>query len=165
MVTVMIAGQPVNFGALTTVYQQAKTSPLYLPGPTIIGTTSKSYSYASDASLQRNASIFSNILSGGELPETFRESVTSSNLINLGRASIDISNALKTVASGLQSQISNLTRTTKGKTVEQEIPIEKRDIQKSSSSTFSDLGKKIEPYVPYVILGGIALLGIKLLRR
>lgn len=104
----MIAGKPVNFGALSTVYQQSKSSPLSLPGPTITGTTSKSYSYTNDVSLQRNAFIFSNILRGGELPETFRESVTSTNLINLGKASLDISGALNSVAQGLQVQINQL---------------------------------------------------------
>jgi len=43
------------------------------------------------------------------LPETFRESVTTTNLINLGQASLDISAALSTVATQQSEQITALS--------------------------------------------------------
>ena len=99
----MIAGQPVNFGALTTVYQQAKTNPL--PG---IYNNPISEKVATSSSFVSASNIFGNILAGGELPETYRESVTTQNLLNLGQASKDISKALADVANGLQTQINQV---------------------------------------------------------
>ncbi len=46
------------------------------------------------ASFQSSLSIFDNILKGGQLPETFRQSTVTQNLLGLGQASIDISGAL-----------------------------------------------------------------------
>jgi len=62
-------------------------------GQTITGQT-VSEQVAQSPSFQSALNIFSNILSGGELPETFRESVTTGNLLGLGQASLDISSAL-----------------------------------------------------------------------
>lgn len=101
---VLIAGQEVNFSNLTKVYQAAKINPL----PNAFGTGTISQKTATSPTFVKASSTFSNILRGGELPETFRESVTSTNLINLGKASVDISNALNTVAQGLQSQLNQI---------------------------------------------------------
>jgi len=62
-------------------------------GQTITG-QSISTQVASSPIFQQSASIFQNILSGGGLPESFKESVVSQNLIGLGQASLDISSAL-----------------------------------------------------------------------
>ena len=104
----MIAGKPVNFGNLSNVFETSKASPLFDTGVTATKSGTASKDSTSSSSFQQSASIFSNILGGAELPETFRESVTSTNLINLGKASVDISNALNTVASGLQTQINQV---------------------------------------------------------
>ena len=45
-------------------------------------------------SFQQSLSRIQNILAGGELPETFRQSITTQNLLGLGQASVDISSAL-----------------------------------------------------------------------
>jgi len=71
-------------GNLTTLAGQATAAPQTITGQT--GDLSSSF--------QQAASIFDSILSGGELPETFRESVTTTNLLGLGQASLDISSAL-----------------------------------------------------------------------
>lgn len=49
---------------------------------------------AQSESFQSALTIFQNILGGGELPETFRQSTTTSNLLDLGQSSLDISQAL-----------------------------------------------------------------------
>ena len=159
----MIAGKPVNFGAFTKVYSTSKKSPLSLPTGKVTGKATRQATQS--ASFQKSASIFSNILKGGELPETFRESVTTTNLLNLGQASKDISSALNQVAGGLQNQITSLTKSTTGKIIEEQTPIQDGIITKSTKSQFSDIQKKIEPYVPYVILGGLVLVGIRLIRK
>ena len=45
-------------------------------------------------SFQSSLNIFQNILSGGELPETFRQAAVTRNLLGLGGAAVDISGAL-----------------------------------------------------------------------
>jgi len=71
------------------------TSPIVtgLTGTATITGTATTQASLSDSFAQAKA-ILDNILSGGELPETFRESVTTANLLGLGQASIDISQAL-----------------------------------------------------------------------
>jgi len=80
--------QNLSSGSLFNLAQQAGETPQTITSQQV------SPAVASSASFQQAATIFQNILSGGELPETFRESVTSRNLLGLGEASIDISNAL-----------------------------------------------------------------------
>lgn len=48
----------------------------------------------SSPSFQNAARTFQNILAGGELPETFRESVTTNNLLALGESQKTLSSAL-----------------------------------------------------------------------
>jgi len=62
-------------------------------GQTITG-QSVDDSTKNSESFQSSLSIFNNILSGGELPETFRESIFAQNQRDLGQASLDISAAL-----------------------------------------------------------------------
>jgi len=74
------------------------------PGGFLTGTTrdtgqtitrqSVSPQVSNSPSFQSALSIFDNILKGGELPETFRQSVTSTNLIGLGEASNNLSTAI-----------------------------------------------------------------------
>lgn len=168
MAIIMIAGKPVNFGALPTVYKQAQAKPLSLPGATITGTSSRLATES--ASFKQSASIFSNILRGGELPETFRESVTTTNLINLGKASVDISNALNTVASGLQSQI-NSARQNIAPLVPQVMAPEEQPLPLTSTlknSLSSGFGKASEAIGISAATLGIILVGVSafmLLRR
>lgn len=61
--------------------------------PATITGTATIQSTLSDSFLQAKA-ILDNILSGGELPETFRQATVTQNLLGLGQASIDISQAL-----------------------------------------------------------------------
>lgn len=56
-------------------------------------------------SFQSSLSIFSNILQGGELPETFRESVFSSNQIAIGESIIDRANESQALADSINQQI------------------------------------------------------------
>lgn len=75
-------------GNLATLASQAAAAP-----QTITRTTFPAPVVA-DPSFQSSLSIFSNILSGGELPETFRESTVTENLLGLGEASKTISDAV-----------------------------------------------------------------------
>lgn len=61
-------------------------------------------------SFQQSSAILKNILAGGELPETFRESVTTQNLLGLGQASVDISKALSEQVKQIQDAISSLIK-------------------------------------------------------
>lgn len=74
--------------SLQTLATQAAEAPQTITSQQI------SEQVAASTSFQQAATIFQNILSGGELPETFRESVTTLNLLGLGEASLDISGAL-----------------------------------------------------------------------
>lgn len=80
--------QNLTSGNLLTLSQQAAALPQTITGQTVSPQVSLSESF------QSSLNIFSNILSGGELPETFRESIVTQNLLGLGQASIDISGAL-----------------------------------------------------------------------
>jgi len=73
---------------LAQLAAQARDNPQIITGQSVSPTVQESKSF------QQAATIFQNILSGGQLPETFRQRVTTQNLIGLGEASIDISNAL-----------------------------------------------------------------------
>jgi len=72
---------------LAAVAEQARIEPL-APTQTI------SPQVAASPSFQKSLASLQNILAGGELPETFRESVSTQSLLGLGQASIDISQAL-----------------------------------------------------------------------
>jgi len=67
-------------GNLTGLAQQAARLPQTITGQSV------SPQVAQSVSFQQALSTFQNILGGGELPETFRQSVTTSNLIGLGEA-------------------------------------------------------------------------------
>jgi len=97
---VIIAGQEVNFANLLKAIPQE-------PLPT--APTEVSQQVAQSPSFIQASAVLKNILGGGELPETFRESVTTTNLINLGQASLDISAALNTVATQQNEQITALS--------------------------------------------------------
>jgi len=99
MVVITIAGQQVDFGNLLKAIPQE---------PLPSAPTEVSEQVAQSPSFIQASQVLKNILSGGELPETFRESVTTTNLLNLGQASLDISAALNTVATQQNEQISTL---------------------------------------------------------
>ena len=62
-------------------------------GQTITG-QSVSPQVSLSESFQSSLNIFQNILSGGELPETFRQAIVTTNLLDLGQASKNITDAL-----------------------------------------------------------------------
>ena len=77
--------------------------------PSPVPSLEVSQQVAESPSFISSSNILANIFKGGELPETFRESVTTTNLLNLGQASLDISAALNTTATQTQEQISVLS--------------------------------------------------------
>jgi len=80
--------QNLTSGNLAGLAQQASAAPQTITSQQV------SPQVALSPSFQQAANIFQNILSGGELPETFRQSVTTENLLGLGQASKDITSAL-----------------------------------------------------------------------
>lgn len=106
MVIITIAGKEVNFGGFAN-----------LPSTPVPGAPSLEVSeqVAQDPGFQKTVQIFSNIIGqigrAGGLPESQFEQVTSTNLINLGQASLDISAALNTVATQQNEQIASLSGT------------------------------------------------------
>ena len=80
--------QNLTSGNLLTLSQQAAIAPQTITGQTVDIQTAASESF------QQAFVTFQTILSGGGLPETQFEAVTTQNLLGLGQASIDISTAL-----------------------------------------------------------------------
>jgi len=107
-----------------------------LTGSRIVTGTATGQSTLSDSFLQAR-SILDNILSGGELPETFRESVTTANLLGLGQASLDISKALNEQITIRENQ----------RAIDQEAArnnqILQNSINEAFTTTLGDIGKSI----------------------
>jgi len=76
--------QNLTSGNLLTLAGQAAVAPQTITGQAVSPQVSFSESF------QSSLSILQNILSGGELPETFRQATVTTNLLALGQASVDI---------------------------------------------------------------------------
>lgn len=80
--------QNLTSGNLLNLAGQATAAPQTITGQSVSPQVSFSESF------QSSLSIFQNILSGGELPETFRQATVTTNLLALGDASKNITDAL-----------------------------------------------------------------------
>jgi len=110
-------------------------------------------------------SILDNILSGGELPETFRESVTTANLLGLGQASIDISTALSEQVAIREEQLARTQEAIRNQQISQNVINEAftkslGDLTKA----FGDIGQGGFDPIKFItdnpLLGGIGIGGL-----
>jgi len=124
-------------------------------GQTITGQTGDLSS-----SFQQAASIFQNILSGGELPETFRESVVTTNLIGLGQASLDISGALSEQVAIREEQLARTQESIRNNQILQ------TSINEQFTKALGDLGlgqggfDPIKFFTDNPLIGGIGIGGL-----
>jgi len=152
-------------GFLDTIVSQSslETAAAALQPATVTGTATIQ-STLSESFLQAKA-ILDNILSGGELPETFRENVTTFNLLALGEASKDITDALNEQITIRENQ----------RAIDQEAFTNQQILQTSInegftnalgdiSKGFSDIGKggfdPIKFFTDNPLIGGIGIGGL-----
>jgi len=135
-----------------------------LTGAATITGTSTIQATLSDSFAQARA-ILDNILSGGELPETFRESVVTTNLLGLGQASIDISKALNEQVAIRENQLARTQEAIRNNQLAQ------NSINEAFTTTLGDIGKSISDIgqggfdpIKFVtdnpLLGGIGIGGL-----
>jgi len=135
-----------------------------LTGAATITGTSTIQSTLSESFVQARA-ILDNILSGGELPETFRESVTTFNLLELGDASKDITDALNEQITIRENQRAADQEAARNRQIAQ------TSINEAFTNTLADLGKSFSDLgqggfdpIKFVtdnpLLGGIGIGGL-----
>lgn len=114
------------------------TSPLVtgLTGTRVVTGAPTTQATLSESFLKARA-ILDNIVSGGELPETFRESVTTTNLLGLGQASIDISQALSEQVTIREEQLARTQEAIRNQQLAQ------NQINEAFTKTFGDITKSI----------------------
>jgi len=114
------------------------TSPIItgLTGTATISGTPTIQANLSNSFVQARA-ILDNILSGGELPETFRESVTTFNLLGLGQASIDISTALNEQITIREEQLARTNEAIRNNQLLQ------NNINEQFTKVFGDIGQSL----------------------
>lgn len=142
------------------------TSPIVtgLTGTAIITGTATTQATLSDSFLAAKT-ILNNILSGGELPETFRESVTTQNLLGLGQASIDISQALSEQVTIREDQLARTQEAIRNNQLAQNSINEAFTKSLGDiSNAFSDIGKggfdPIKFFTDNPLIGGIGIGGL-----
>jgi len=142
------------------------TSPIVtgLTGTATISGTSTIQATLSESFAQARA-ILDNILSGGELPETFRESVTTANLLGLGQASIDISQALSEQVAIREEQLARTQESIRNNQILQtNINEQFTKAFGDLSNSLGDIGKggfdPIQFFTDNPLIGGIGIGGL-----
>ena len=120
---------------------------------------------AADPGFQKSLASLQNILAGGELPETFRESVVTTNLLGLGQASIDISGALSEQVQireeqrvKTQEQISNLAIAT-GQ-INERLSQQVTELGESLKGISAEAFDPIKFFTDNPLIGGIGIGGL-----
>ena len=144
---------------LATLAQQAITAPQTITGQQV------SPQVAISPSFQQAATIFQNILAGGELPETFRQAVTTTNLLGLGQASIDISSALSEQVTIREQQLARTTEAIRNQRIFTESINERLSQQITAlGKSFGDINTQqfdpIKFFTDNPLIGGIGIGGL-----
>ena len=146
-------------GSLATLAQQA------LAAPQTITSQQVSPQVAASESFQQAATIFQNILSGGELPETFRQRITTENLLGLGQASLDISSALNEQITIREQQLAKTTEAIRNQAIATESINERLGQQVTQiGKSLGDISKgQFDPFkflTDNPLIGGIGIGGL-----